>query len=229
MAASGRNSAYPLVLEAWNKHCVTTSGSCSIADCISMWVVDGFVIGSKNSKINSWNLTWSICALIAIILQLVTTGCGKFHMADWCIVAMIASTVADMFPLCPKQFWYMWKFSLQHRKFRQHCNQLSSYFQLQWSQSPSWTCLQPCIKLYCKSKSKGYSKTVAKSLCDSMYAWIFYWTFIAVNWAVNCLTLLYMGYFDYLVYMGGGGAKKPPVIWLPTVIRLGMNFSNLAK
>ena len=42
------------------------------------------------------------------------------------------------------------------------------------------------------------------------------------------LNQLYMGYFDYLVYMRGGGeAKKPPGLtlafdFLPTVIKLGM-------
>ena len=53
------------------------------------------------------------------------------------------------------------------------------------------------------------------------------------------LTLVYMGYFDYLFYVGG--KKAPPLprsnsgIWLPTDIKLGMiilwgkNSSNLAK
>ena len=51
-------------------------------------------------------------------------------------------------------------------------------------------------------------------------------------------TLVYMQYFDYLVYMGERGKKASwsnSGIWLPTIVKLGMiilwatNFSNLAK
>ena len=36
-------------------------------------------------RLNSCGLTSSICALAAIILQLVTIECRKVHMVDWSI------------------------------------------------------------------------------------------------------------------------------------------------
>ena len=32
------------------------------------------------------------------------------------------------------------------------------------------------------------------------------------HWSVAVLTLVYMGYFDCLFYMGGGGGKKVPLV-----------------
>ena len=57
---------------------------------------------------------------------------------------------------------YLW--TLQHRKLHQHCDQLFSFFQVQWSQSPRKICLQPCLKLYCKSESKDMAKQLLTPL-----------------------------------------------------------------
>ena len=51
-------------------------------DCISVLVMDAFVMDSMYSKLNSLSLTRSIYALAASVFQLVTSGCGKLHVVD---------------------------------------------------------------------------------------------------------------------------------------------------
>ena len=42
-----------VVFEMWNKHCVTVRGSCSMEDCITVIVLDDFVVDSMQAKLYS--------------------------------------------------------------------------------------------------------------------------------------------------------------------------------
>ena len=56
-------------------------------DCIStLYVVDESSVDFMSLRLNSSSLTCSICALAAIILQLVAMECQKLHMVDSPIV-----------------------------------------------------------------------------------------------------------------------------------------------
>ena len=46
------------------------------------------------------------------------------------------------------------------------------------------------------------------NICDEVGLY----SLLTINFLI--LTPVYMVYFDYLVYMGGGGAKKPPGLTL---------------
>ena len=48
-------------------------------------VVGWIVMSSLHSRLNSWSLASSICALTAIILHQVTMGLSKLYMVDWFI------------------------------------------------------------------------------------------------------------------------------------------------